>query len=101
MKGRNQDTSAAETDMTVVTLPSQKLKSWQKLRLEGTIGKWSEAQRVATPQINTGSVVVAAASLSVPQAESFFVRGEKTAMKINGAIAGDSKNGWRKFTAKQ
>ena len=27
MKGRNQDTSAAETYITVVTLPSQKLKS--------------------------------------------------------------------------
>ena len=39
LKGINEDTSAAETDMTVVTLPSQKLKSWQKLRLEGTIGK--------------------------------------------------------------
>ena len=33
MKGRNEDTSAAETDMTVVIIPSQKLKYWQKLRL--------------------------------------------------------------------
>ena len=32
-KGRNEDTSAAETDMTVVIIPSQKLKYWQKLRL--------------------------------------------------------------------
>ena len=53
VKGINEDASAAETDMTVVTLPSQKLKSWQKLRLGGTIGKWTEAHRVATPQINT------------------------------------------------
>ena len=43
VKGRNEDTSSAETDMTMVTLPSQKLKSWKKLRLEGTIGKWPEA----------------------------------------------------------
>ena len=42
VKGRDEDTSAAETDMTVVTLPYQKLKSWQKLWLEGTIGKWPE-----------------------------------------------------------
>ena len=54
MKGRNEDTSAAETDMIVVNLPSQKLKAWQKLRLEGTIGKWPESQRVAAPQINGG-----------------------------------------------
>ena len=31
VKGINEDTSATETDMTVLTLPSQKLKSWQKL----------------------------------------------------------------------
>ena len=60
VKGINEDTNAAETDMIVVTLPSQNLKSWQKLRLEGTIGKCPEAQRVATPQINTGSVVAVA-----------------------------------------
>ena len=64
-KGRNEDTSSVETDMTVVTPPSQKLKSWQKLRLEGTIVKWPEAQKVAAPQINVGSAVTAAASLSV------------------------------------
>ena len=87
--------------MSVVTLLSQKLKAWQKLRLEGTIGKWSEAQRVATPQINTVSVVVAAASLSVSQAESFFVRGENTSKKMNGAIEGDSETGRKKFTARQ
>ena len=39
VKGRNEYTSAAEIDMTVVTLPYQKFKTWQKLRLEGTIGK--------------------------------------------------------------
>ena len=87
MKGINEYTSAAEIDMTVVTLPSQKLKSWQKLRLEVTIGKWPEAQRVATPQINTVSEVSEAASLSVSQSESFFVRGANTAIKMNGAIA--------------
>ena len=53
LKGRSEDKSAAETYMTVVTLPSQKLKSLQKLRLEGTIGKWPEAHRLATPHINT------------------------------------------------
>ena len=92
-KGRNEDTSAAETDMTVVTLPFQKLKSWQKLRLEGTIEKWPESQRVAAPQINAGSVVAAAVSLSVSQAESLFVRGANTAMIINSAISGDSATG--------
>ena len=61
VKGRNEDTSAAETNMTVVTLQSQKLKSWQKLRLDGKISKWPKAQRLATPQINTGSAVAAAA----------------------------------------
>ena len=80
MKGRNKDTSAAETDMTVVTLPSQKLKSWQKLRLEGTVGKWPEARRVSATQIDAISEVAVAASLSVSQAESFFVRGANTAM---------------------
>ena len=54
VKGLNEETSAAETDMSVVTLPYQKLKTWQKLRLEGTIGKWPEAQRVAATQINAG-----------------------------------------------
>ena len=43
VKGRNEETSAAETDMSVVTLPNQKLKACQKLRLEGTISNWSEA----------------------------------------------------------
>ena len=73
VKGINQDTSAAETDMNVVTLPSQKLKTWQKMQLEGTIGKWPGAQRVAAPQINALLAVAAAASLSVSQSEIFFV----------------------------
>ena len=72
VKGINEDTSAAETDMITVTLPSQKLKSWQKLRLEGTLGKCPEAHRVTTPQINTGSVVVAAASLLVSHSKIYF-----------------------------
>ena len=55
--------------MIVVTLPSQKLKAWQKMRLEGTIGKWPEAQRVEAPKINSGSAVAVAASISVSQAE--------------------------------
>ena len=87
--------------MTVITLPSQKLKSWQKLLLEVTIGKWPEAKRVATPQINTGSMVAAADSLSVSHAENVFVRGANTAIKMNGAIAGDSANGRKKFRAMQ
>ena len=52
VKGRNEETSASETEMSVVTLPFKKLKAWQKLRLEGTIAKWPEAQKVASPQIN-------------------------------------------------
>ena len=54
VKGINEDTSDTETDMTVATLPSKKLKFWQKLRLKGTIGKCPESQRVATRQISTG-----------------------------------------------
>ena len=65
VKGINEDASTTETDMTVVTFPAQKLKSWKKLWFEVKIGKWPEAQRVATPQINIGSAVAAAASLSV------------------------------------
>ena len=57
VKRKNEDICAAETDMSVVTLPYQKLKAWQKLRLEGKIGKWPESQRVAAPQINAGSLV--------------------------------------------
>ena len=60
MKGRNEDTSGAETDTSAVTLPSQNLKAWQKLRLEETIGKFPEAQRVAATPINSGSKVAAA-----------------------------------------
>ena len=101
VKGRNEYTSAAETDIPVVTLPSQKLKSCQKLRLEGTIGKCTKAQWVATPQINTGLEVAEAALLSVSQTEIFFMRGANTAMKINGAIALDSTTGRRKFTARR
>ena len=97
MKERNEDTSAAETDMTVVTLLYQKLKSWQKLLLEGTIGNFPEAQRVAALQINAGLAVSAAASLAVSQAEIFFVLGTKTAMKMNSSIAGDSETGHKKI----
>ena len=63
VKGRNEETSTAETYMSVVTLPSQYLKSWQKLRLEGIIDKWPEAQMVAAPQINAGSEVAAVESM--------------------------------------
>ena len=45
-------------------------------------------------------MVAAAASLSVSQAESFFVQGENTAMKINGTIAVDSGTGQKKFIAR-
>ena len=61
VKGIYEDTSAAETDMTVVTLPSKRLKSCQKLQPEDTIGKWPEAQWMAAPQINAGLAVAAAA----------------------------------------
>ena len=61
VKERNEETSTVETDMTVVTLSYQKLKSRQKLWIEGKFGKWPEAQRVATPQINTVSAVAAQA----------------------------------------
>ena len=72
MKGRNEDTSPAQTDRTMVTLPYQKLTYWQKLWIEGTIGKWLEAQRVAAIQINEGLAVAATTLLSVSQAERFL-----------------------------
>ena len=81
--------------------PISKSKSWQKLQLEGTIWKCPKSQRVATTQINTGLAAAAAAPLSVSQAESFFVRGVNTAMKMNGSIAGDSTTGRKKFTSRQ
>ena len=42
-----------------------------------------------------------AASLSVSLAKILFVRGANTAMKMNGAISGDSATGRKKFTARQ
>ena len=56
---------------------------------------------MAAPQINAGLEVAAAASLSVSQSKSFFVRGAKTAIKMNGAIAEDSETGRKKFMARQ
>ena len=92
-KGKKQRKNAAEKDMSVVTLSSQKLKAWQKLRIEGKIGNWTEAQRVEAPKINEGSAVAAAASISVSQTESFFLIIANTVMKMNCAIAGDSATG--------
>ena len=101
MKGKNEYTSAIETNMSVVTLTSQKLKYWQKIRLKGIIGKWPEAQRLATPQINSGLAVVAVESFSVSQAKRFLVRGANIAMEMNGTIAGYLATGRKKFTARQ
>ena len=56
---------------------------------------------MAAPQITAGSEVTAAKSLSVSQSESFLCEVKKTAMKTNGAIAGDSATGRNKFTARQ
>ena len=86
--------------MSVVTLPYEKLKAWKKLWLEGTTVNWTEPQRVAVPQINVGSEVAAVVSMSLSQTEIFFVRGAKMAMKMNGAIAGDSETEQKKFTAR-
>ena len=65
-----------------------------------TIGKWLEAQRVASLQINSVSAMAAAASLPVSQDKRFFVQGANTAIKMNCTIAGDSATGWKKFTAR-
>ena len=74
VKGRSEETSSTETEMRVVTLPSQNFKYWQKLRFEGTIGNWTEAQRVTAPQINSGSAVEAVASMSMSVSQTnFFV----------------------------
>ena len=56
---------------------------------------------MAVPQINAGSGVAATTSLLVSQAEIFFVIGANTAMRMNGAFAGDSATGLNKFTARQ
>ena len=74
MKGINEDISAAETDMSMVTLLYQKLKAWRKMPLEERIVKWPEAQRVVEPQINAGLVVAAAAELSVTQEKMFLCK---------------------------
>ena len=87
--------------MIVVTLASRKMNVWQKLRLEGVIGKWPEAQQLKSPQKNAVSVVVSAASTSVLQAEIFFVRGSNTEIKMNGAIAGYSETQRIKFMARK
>ena len=87
--------------MSVITLPSQNLMAWQKVRLEGKIDKWLESQRVSAPQINVGSSMAAVASMSVSQAEKVFVRGANTAMKINGSITGDLATWQKKFTVRQ
>ena len=87
--------------MSVVNLPSQKLTAWHKLRIEGRIRKYPEAQSVAEPQINTLSAVVEAASISVSQAKILFLQGANTSMKMNGAIAGDSATGRKKITTMQ
>ena len=39
--------------------------------------------------------------MSVSQAESFFVRGANTAIKMNGTISGDSATGQKKFMVRQ
>ena len=101
MKGINKGTSAAETDMSLVTLPYQNLKACHKLQLEGTIGKWLEAHRVAEPHINTISVMTVLASMSVSQYKIFLVQGANTAMKMNSAIVEDSATGQKKFKARQ
>ena len=56
---------------------------------------------VSEPQINVGSAVAAAASMSVSQAEIFFVRGSNTEIKMNGAIAGYSETQRIKFMARK
>ena len=101
VKGGIEETNATETDMSVVTLLYRRLESWQKLWIEGTTGKYPETQRVSAPQINKGSSVAAAASMSVSQAKIFFVRSANTAININGAIARDSETGEKKFMARQ
>ena len=55
---------------------------------------------MAAPQINAGSAVTMAASMSVSQAKIFFVQGENTAMKMTGAIAGNLATGRKKFMAR-
>ena len=95
MKGINEEKSEVKKDMNVVNLPSKSLKARKKMQLEGKIRNFPEAQRVAEPQINAEPAV------AVSQAEIFFVRGANTTMKINGAIAGDSATGRKKFTVRQ
>ena len=101
MKGRNEETSATETDMNVVTLTYQKLKAWHKLRFEETIGKWTEAQSVSAPQINAIAAITVVASMSVSHNKIYLVQGANIAMKLNCAISGDTATGKKKFRSRQ
>ena len=76
VKGRNEDTRAKKRHDRG-NHPISRVQILEKIRLEGTIGKWTEAQRVAAPQINAGSEVTAAKSLSVSQSESFLCEVKK------------------------
>ena len=101
LQGRNMNTSLAETKhLSAVTLPSQKLKEWCKLRLEGTLGKWP-VEKTEVVHHNAGAAVAAAASMTPSQAESFFVHGAATMMRMNGDLNATSPGGRKKFSERQ
>ena len=101
LQGRNKDTSLAETkNLAAVTLPSQKLKEWMKLRLEGTLGKWP-VDKTEVVHHNAGAAVAAAALMTTSQAESFFVHGAATMMQMNGDLNATSTSGRKKFSERQ
>ena len=101
MNVRNVEKSAAETDISVVTLPSQKLKAWKKMRLEETILQVAESPEGGRTSYKYGiSGVSSGVNVSVT-VRKIFVRWENTEIKMNGAIAGDSETGRRKFTEGQ
>ena len=53
------------------------------------------------PQKNSGSVVASATSMSMSQAERFFVRGASKSMKMTRTIVGNSVTGQKKLTARK
>ena len=87
--------------MSLVTLPSQKLKARQKLRLGGTIWKVDgSAEDGSTSDKYRIVGVTSGVIISVTDRKLFFVSC-KHCNETNGAIAGDSANGQNNFTARQ
>ena len=103
-KGANENTSDAAADVHPVTMPSQKLKQWQKLRVSGTLGEWSLAtvvQHQQSAQAHGGAGAAAAAAMSASEAEAMFMKGASTVMRLHGDVMGSGAKSTRKYTEMQ